>query len=61
MEYLEAWHKQRHTEQHQTKIGTNIANMLGLMQTKDGRYCTAWGTKTPLGLYLSIMRIIRED
>lgn len=52
--------KQTHSEQHQAKIGKNIANMLRLKETKK-RYNTTWGTKTALGLYLSIMRIIRED
>ena len=59
--YAEEWHRQYHTEQRQAKIGFNIANMLGLKVSKQGKYNTTWGTKTPLGLYLSIQRIIREN
>ncbi len=55
-----AWHKQHHTEYYQAYIGLQIANMLGLNQNTDGRYFTTWGTKTPLGLYLSIKRIIKD-
>lgn len=54
--------RRQHTiEQRQTKIGLVIADMLGLTQTKQGRYYTTWGTKTPLGLCLSIQRIIKEN
>jgi hypothetical protein len=59
-EHSEAYHKQHHTEEHQAKIGNCIAQLLGLKK-KEGRYNTAWGTKTDLGLYLSIKRIIREE
>lgn len=52
------WHRQHHTEYYQATIGLRIANMLGLEQNTDGRYYTTWGTKTPLGLYLSIQGII---
>ena len=57
---LKTYAKQTHSEQHQAKIGKSIADMLGLKEKK-GRYATAWGAKTALGLYLSIMRIIRDD
>lgn len=55
------YHKQRHTEYHQATIGLKIADMLGLEQNRNGKYYTARGIKTPLGLYLSIQQIIRED
>ena len=56
-----AWHKQHNTEHYQATIGLKIADMLGLSQDADGRYYTAWGTKTPLGLYLTIKRVISEN
>ena len=49
--------KRQHTEQQQALIGFAIADMLGL-ERKNGKYYTAWGTKTDLGLYLSIKRVI---
>lgn len=52
-------------EEHQSKIGNCIAQMLGLKMAvrgeQKGRYKTAWGTKTDLGLYLTIKRIIDEE
>ena len=55
------WHKQHHTEYYQATIGLRIADMLGMTQNTDGKYYTTWGTKTPLGLYLSIQRILRDN
>lgn len=55
------WHKQNHTEYYQATIGLKIADMLGLTQNADGRYYTTWGTKTPLGLYLCVQRILRNE
>ena len=55
------WHKQHHTEYYQAVIGLAIADMIGINQNADGRYYTNWNTKTPLGLYLSIKRIIRDN
>ena len=54
------YHKQHHTEEHQAKIGNCIAQLLMLKKTK-GRYHTTWGTKTDLGLYLCVKRIIDEE
>lgn len=53
--------RQRLTEQQQAKIGAYIADMLGLRQNQDGKYYTTWGRKTPLGLYLTIQRIILDN
>ena len=47
-----------------TRIGERIAELLWLEEEKRGpeagRYKTRWGTKTPLGLSLTIKRIIKE-
>jgi len=63
--HSDAYHKQHHTEEHQAKIGNCIAQLLMLKKIKRGeqagRYDTAWGTKTDLGLYLCVQRIIREE
>ena len=56
-----AYHKQHHTDYYQATLGLRIADMLSLTQDRDGRYATAWGTKTPLGLYFTIQRIIADD
>jgi hypothetical protein len=40
--------------------GLLLAEVLGLKQKPNGRYDTTWGDKTPLGLYLTVQRIIEE-
>lgn len=55
-----------HEEEQETlkryaKIGQEIADMLMLRKTNNGRYETTWGDKTPLGLYLTLKRIIEEE
>ena len=50
-------------EGHKILIGHKLAEMLALKPlTHNGgyRYNTAWGTKTALGLYESVTRIIQE-
>jgi hypothetical protein len=42
------------------QIGKEIADMLMLKRDKNGRYETTWGNKTPLGLYLTLKRLIEE-
>lgn len=42
------------------RAGENIARFLHLRADKNGRYKTPWGTKTALGLYLSIRLIAVE-
>ena len=44
----------------QARRGELIAETLGLRKGKDGRYKTTWGTKTPLGLYLTVARLVAE-
>ena len=44
----------------QREIGEDIIKFLHLKKDSDGRIKTAWGTKTPLGLYLSLERIMEE-
>ncbi len=57
----ETYDKQVHNEAHMNRVGKRIADALGLKQDKLGRYYTAWGTKTELGLYRIIDRIMKED
>ncbi len=65
-EHSASWHKQHNTEEHQAKIGNCIAQLLMLKSNSrnsigEKRYNTAWGTKTDLGLYLCLKRIINEE
>ena len=48
-------------KERKAEIGRDIAELLHLKQNKDGRYDTAWGTKTSLGIFLCIERIIKEE
>lgn len=61
----EARDKQHNTDTHLARISQCIADLLDLKLIRrgesKGRYDTQWGTKTPLGLYLSIKRIITEE
>ena len=62
----EDYHKQHNTEEHQAKIGNCIAQLLMLKSNSinsigEKRYHTTWGTKTDLGLYLCVKRIIDEE
>jgi len=43
-----------------TTTGELLANLLHLKKNDKGRYDTAWGDKTALGLYLTIKRVIDE-
>jgi hypothetical protein len=45
----------------QTKLGENIATVLGLRTNEFGRYNTTVGDKTALGLYLTIRRIVEGE
>ena len=51
-------------EIHQAQIGKCIAEFLDLRRIEKGeftgQYKTTWGTKTDLGLYLCIKRILEE-
>ncbi len=55
------YHRQYHTDYYQATLGLNIADLLNLKQNKDGRYFTTSGIKTPLGLYLTIQRVIADN
>jgi hypothetical protein len=48
------------TEIEQSKIGETLIEVLGLRVKSNGRVNTTWGDKTPLGLYLTVQRIIDE-
>jgi len=52
-------------EEHKAKIGNCIARLLMLKTIKrgeqKGRYDTQWGTKTDLGLFNCINRIMTEQ
>jgi len=41
-------------------LGKSIADILGLKMNKEGRYNTAWGTKTMQGLGLTVLRLVKE-
>ena len=45
----------------QTSIGNDIINILFLKVKANGRVDTGWGDKTPLGLYLTLQRIMSMD
>jgi hypothetical protein len=45
-----------------TRIGKNIAKLLGLrMLTREGRYDTSVGTKTPAGLARTLARVMAGE
>lgn len=46
-------------EQEQTRRGELLAEVL-VLKLREGRYHTTWGTKTPLGLYRVIERIVQD-
>ena len=49
------------TEEEQTRRGELLAEVLGLKKKrKSGRYDTAWGDKTALGLFRVVERIILD-
>jgi len=50
----------RITVQETRKIGKEVIYLLHLKKNKDGRYDTAWGDKTVLGLGATIERIVIE-
>lgn len=51
------------TEQEETERGAMLAAVLHLRRSlaEHGRYVTDWGTKTPLGLFRTIKRIVEES
>lgn len=48
------------TETEQAIVGDVWARILLLKKKRNGRYDTAWGDKTPLGLYKTIVRMVGE-
>ena len=49
------------TEPEQIKRGERIEELLMLKKKSDSdRYNTTWGYKTPLGLFLTVKRIIEQ-
>jgi hypothetical protein len=46
---------------HARELGSQIAQLLELKQDDEGRYATAWGTKTSEGLARCIERMYRES
>ncbi len=42
-------------------IGDEIIEMLHLKVKSNGRVDTTWGDKTPLGLYLTLQRMMGEE
>ncbi len=53
--------KCQNNEAHLARQGKCIADLLHLKKDKDGRYNTAWGTRTDLGIYRSVSRILKEE
>jgi hypothetical protein len=49
------------TDEEKTIIGEQWANMLMLRSAGNGRYATMDGTKTPLGIYKTICRIVDDS
>lgn len=48
-------------ESEETRRGQLLVDVLCLRPSKEkGRYHTQWGTKTPLGLYRTIKRIVEQ-
>jgi hypothetical protein len=47
-------------ETEQARCGAYLAQVLCL-KSRGGRFDTQWGNKTPLGLYLTIKRILDEN
>lgn len=47
-------------EKEETQRGELLATVLGLKKTKEGRYNTLWGTKSDLGLYRTVKRLVEE-
>jgi hypothetical protein len=45
------------SEEQAALYGSNVAKFLNIKKKKNGRYDTAWGSKTDLGLWLSIVEI----
>jgi hypothetical protein len=50
------------TEDEKALRGLRLIEILGLKRSKEeaGRYLTTWGTKTALGIYLTVKRILEE-
>lgn len=50
------------TEAEETRRGQMLVDILGLHRAtgEPGRYQTQWGTKTPLGLFRTIRRIVER-
>jgi len=50
----------RDVEEEQIEKGKKLAELLDLKIKENGRYDTTWGDKTPLGLFLTVQRIIES-
>ena len=51
---------QAFSDDDKSKRGLDIIRLLGLKLKRNGRVNTQWGDKTPLGLYLTLDRIINN-
>lgn len=49
-----------YTLEEQDKIGTTIGNLFGLRRTKNGKYITGWGNKTPIGI-LNMILVLSQN
>jgi hypothetical protein len=51
-----------YTEEEKEKIGTKIIEIFELRKSvgEKGRYKTRWGSKTPVGIFNTFMRIAKD-
>lgn len=49
------------TERRQHERGLYLARLLGIKRKANGRYDTAWGDKTAVGLFLTLRRVINAE
>lgn len=47
-------------ETEETRRGQLLVDVLHLHRAERGRYHTQWGTKTPLGIYRTVKRIVED-
>jgi hypothetical protein len=46
------------SEEEETKRGENLVRLFSLKSKKNGRYETAWGDKTALGLFRTVHAVV---
>lgn len=46
------------TDEQKTKIGIELIEVLSIRKNRFGLYITSWGSKTPIGVYKTVKRIM---